>query len=144
MLIASSYLKKYIFKWTKDETKENFDATKFTFALFNGYSSLDIDMYFNTFNNISDYWSTKMFSGNKDFKDIMGRDVFDRIRGCLKLHHPFETEDFHKKSDVDPLYHSHTFLNRCITRITQVAVPYSTSAFDEAILSTKARKRSMT
>ena len=100
-------------------------------------------MSFNTFNSISDYWSTRMFAGNKDFRNVMGRDQFKRIRGCLTLHHPFATIDFHQRS-ADPLYHSRAFLNRCIALITQVAVPYGASAFDEASMSTKARTRSRT
>ena len=124
--------------------KEKFDATKFNFSQFKGYIGLEIAMSFNSFNNISDYWSTKMFARNKDFKDVMGRDVFKRIRGCLKLHHPFATEDFHKSSAADPLHNSRTFLNRFVTRITQVSVPYGASAFDEASMITKARTRSRT
>ena len=144
LFLASSYLKDCIFKWTKDVYKEKFDAKTFTWPLFKGYIGLEIAMSFNTFNSISDYWSTKMFSGNKDFKDVMGRDTFKWIRGCLTLHHPFATADFHQRSAADPLYHSRTFLNRFITRITQVAVPYGASAFDEASMSTKARTRSRT
>ena len=124
--------------------KEKFSAKKFTYPLFKGYIGLEIAMTFNSFSNISDYWFTKMFAGNKHFKDVMGRDTFKRIRGCLTLHHPFATEDFHQRSSADPLYHSHIFLNKFITRITQVSVPYGDSAFDEASMSTKARTISMT
>ena len=85
-----------------------------------------------------------MFAGNQDFKDQIGRDQLKRIRDCLTLHGSFETQDYQNLSTDDLLYDSRGFLNRFITRITKVAVPYGAAAFDEATMSTKARTRSRT
>ena len=144
LFIAHSYLRDCIYKWTKDVLKEKWNVTDFSFCDFKQYIGLEIAMSFNSFHTISDYWSNKMFAGNQDFKDQMGRDRFKRIRGCLTLHAPFETQDYHNRAIHDPLYYSRSFLNRFITRITKVAVPYGAAAFDEATMSTKARTRSRT
>ena len=112
--------------------KEKSNVTDFSFCEFKQYIGLEIAISFNSFHTISDYWSNKIFAGNHDFKNKMGRDRFKRIRGCLTLHAPFEIQDYHNRSSDDPLYHLRSFLKRFITRITKVAVPYGAAAFDEA------------
>ena len=108
------------------------------------YMELELAISYHSFQNISDYWAIKMFAGNKDFKDIMGRDKFKNIRVFLTMHPPFQTQHYYNLSSDDLLYHSNVFLNRFITRITQVAMPHGAEAFNESTMSNKSRTRSRT
>lgn len=101
-------------------------------------------MPFNSSNNIYDYWYNKIFSGREYFNNILSRDMFNRVNDCLKLNQQLETKDYHNNFSTDPLCHYRTFMNRCIFRITQVAVLYGSSVFEKSIMIEKFRMRSRT
>ena len=142
LFLPSKFVKGSLYEWTKQEMIKKHPNSKFNYTMFKQYIGLEIAMSFNFFSQIRDYWSTKMFAGNEDFKNVMSRDKFMNVRASLKLHPPLPTTEFFNTSSEDPLYFARQLFNRFIIRCSQVAVPYGPAAFDEASMETKARTRS--
>lgn len=104
---------------------------------FRAYVGLEMAMSIDSYNDISDYWKTNMFSGHNDFKAAMSRDDFNRIRSNIVLH-PEETI-IHDVRSSDPLWHSRKMIQIFQKNCSQIAVPVGTSALDENTARTKAR-----
>ena len=60
-----------VYKWTNIELEKN-GHNQMSRKEFNSYIGLEIAMSLNSFNQLKDYWSTKTFLGNIDFKHTMG------------------------------------------------------------------------
>jgi hypothetical protein len=50
------------------------------------YFGLEIAMSICKMNEISDFWSEKLFLGQKDFNATMNRNRFQRIRSAIQVH----------------------------------------------------------
>lgn len=103
--------------------------------LFNAYIGLELAMSISKLNHIRDYWSTKMFLGNVDFKRIMCRDRFKDIRSSLCFYPEYD----HEIAVLDPLCHSRIMLQHFLKNASSVAVPKGCSAPDENTVRCKAR-----
>lgn len=53
-------------------------------------------------NDLNDYWCSKLFFGNEEFKRVIGRDLFLKIRSSLKLYPTYNNDT----TFLDPLLHS--------------------------------------
>ena len=104
---------------------------------FNAYIGLELATSIVQLNRLNQYWSTKMFHGNNDFKNVMSRDDFKLIRRHLTLVSPNSVSQ--EKKAQDPLWHSRSLMEHFEANCVSVAVPEGTLALDEASLATKAR-----
>ena len=86
-------------------------------------------------NDINDYWSSRMFLRNSNFKEVMSRDTFKQIRSSLK----FYPEYNHAVAVADPLWHSRIMLNHFMQNAASVAVPEGCSLLDENTIRCKVR-----
>jgi len=82
-----------------------------------------------------------MFSGHPDFKSVMGRNRFEKIRACLNLKLEGVVGD--RFSTIDPLHSARRLLDEVSKFFCKVAVPTGTSALDEASCRSKARNRAI-
>jgi len=82
-----------------------------------------------------------MFSGRPDFKRVMARNRFEKIRACLNLKLEGVVGD--RSSTIDPLHSARKLLDEVSTFFCKVAVPTGTSALDEASCRSKARNRAI-
>lgn len=115
LFLTRSFLDK-MRKWMNLELTN--DALKpINEAKFNAYLGLEIAMSLVQFNDIDEYWKGGMFQGHSDFKKVMSRDDYTRIRSHVRLRPPRYSHD---------------------------AVPVGTSALDQNTLRTTARTRAKT
>ena len=87
-----------ICKWTNEELVKK-GKNRITIEKFKAYVGLEIAMSIVKLNDISDYWSTAMFLGHKDFSNVMSRDDFESIRSSLKFYPTYD----HDVASQDPL-----------------------------------------
>ncbi len=121
-------------KWTNAELSKK-GKKKVSTEIFNAYIGLELAMSIVQLNNMHDYWSTKMFLGNEDFKRIISRDMFKEIRSNLKFYPEYD----HAVAVVDPLWHSRVMLHHFMKNAASIAVPRGCSALDENTIRCKAR-----
>lgn len=107
---------------------------------FYGYLGLEMAMSLVQMNDISEYWQSGRFCGHPDFRETMSGNKFALIRGNLMLFNPEQNIPDATKY-ADPLWHSRSFLENFIKKISQIAVPVGTCALDENTARTKARTR---
>ena len=108
-------------------------------AKLEAYIGLELAMSIVKIGNVKSYWGKARFSGHTDFRDTMSRDDFQKIRGSIQFHPPLR-ESKEKEND-DPLWHSCTLLNHFQLNCANIAVPFGSSALDEASCRTKGRTR---
>ena len=113
---------------------------KVSFEKFMAYVGLEIAMSFISLNDIKEYWSSQMFLGQADFKNVMSRNEFQVIRANVSLHVPSVYD--HKIASEDPLWHSRNLLQHFAKNAAAIAVPLGSSALDENTAQTKARTKS--
>ena len=105
---------------------------------FNAYVGLELVTSLVSVNDLKDYWSNEMFSGQADFKTTMGRDDFLEIRRNIVLCPPGAYD--HGVASTDPIWHSYKMMEHIQKNSASIAVPMGSSALDEAGVRTKARK----
>lgn len=106
---------------------------------FNTYIGLEIAMGLIKLTKIRDYWSTKPFLRQEDFRRAMPRDRFKDIRSSIRF--TFQISDEVQPKEHDPLWHSRTLLTDFLQRCQQVAVPLYATSLDENSCRTKARTK---
>ena len=140
LFFTRSYLNN-VRTWTNQNLEANGKAPV-NEKKFNAYIGLELAMSIVELNSIKHYWSTKMFSGHPDFKDVMSRDDFILIRSHLSLVSPGSVSA--DKKAKDPLWHLRDMMERFQKNCVAVAVPEGTIALHEASLATKARTKAKT
>jgi hypothetical protein len=87
--------------WTNDKLLRK-GKKKVSKEAFNAYIGAELAMLIVHLNDMHDCWSTKLFLGNNDMKQIMPHDRFIKICPSLR----FYPEYNHAVAVVDPLCHS--------------------------------------
>ena len=127
----------------QSSTTRGLDKTKFNAVL-----GLELAMSILRFGAIADYWDVnKMFSGHEDFRKVMSRDDFTRIRSHYTLYNSAVFDSTSDAGDAeslsiitrDPMFHSRKVLDNFQRRCAEVAVPIGPVTLDENTFPTKAR-----
>ena len=107
------------------------------------FISLEIAMSIVRINKIKNYWSSKVFLGNSDFKNIMSRDKFCYIRSNIMFHPPFMNEFDSESKNQDPLWNCRHLMQHFQQTFADVAVPMGCSALDEMGSKSKGRSKAI-
>lgn len=124
-------------KWTNKSLEDNGFRTV-NEAKFFAYFGLELGSSLIQYNDLDEYWKNNMFQGHADFKRVMSRDDFLRIRGHLKLRPPAYSHD---GAIHDPLWHSRSLMEYFLKQIATIAVPIGNAALDENTVRTTARTK---
>jgi hypothetical protein len=101
------------------------------------YVELELAMSVIRYNDIGQYWSTKVLEGHAAFRNTMSRNKFELIRSLLSF---YDRESYDANlSSLDPLWHSRNILEHFLRNCVDVATPTGPSALDEHSTATKAR-----
>ncbi|RLN37861.1 hypothetical protein BBJ28_00000464, partial [Nothophytophthora sp. Chile5] len=114
-------------------------APPVTVSELDAYLGLEMAMSLCPMTDIKEFWSTKLFLGQRDISDTMSRSRFQSIRASLVVHPPELLEE--ERLRQDPLWHSRNLLQHFQQKFASVAVPYGVSSLDENSVRTKARTR---
>lgn len=99
------------------------------------YIGLELATSISKLNELDDYWNSKVFLGQEDFKRVMPRDLFRNIRSSLQLYPNYDPEI----ATVDPLWHSRVMLEHFTRNASNVAVPFGVTSLDENTVRCKGR-----
>ena len=99
------------------------------------YVGLEIATSINKFNELREYWASRCFVGNADFRRVMSRDKFQTIRASLRFYPAYD----HSVAVADPLWHSRNQQEHFMGNASSVAVPVGVSSLDENTIRCKAR-----
>lgn len=141
LFITASFLRRML-TWTNNYLKSN-GKNKISFEKFRAFLGLELAMCLIKMISISDYWSTKLFAGQEDFKKTMSRNDFCSKRAALQFHPPVDNVNNHFIALTNPLWHSRSFLHEFDKNCSKVAVPAGCSALDKNSAGASARSHAI-
>lgn len=97
MLLLNRSLFEAIDKWTVPVIRRRDHCRTFPMHDLYAYVGLEIAVSLNRVASFEDMWNTKKFAGVEDFRALIGRDKFKRIRPALRFYpscdHDVATKD---------------------------------------------------
>ncbi|CAM9879307.1 unnamed protein product, partial [Heterosigma akashiwo] len=126
---------KKIFTWTNKEMFSH-GMEKIEMDKFMAYMGLEMAASVVRFGSWREYWATGLFQGHPDFKSVMGRDAFLKIRSCLKFYAEKPSLSADGKPP-QPLWFSEVPMDTLQANIKKAGVPRGSCGFDELSLPAK-------
>lgn len=102
---------------------------------FKSWLGLEMAASLNRFNNMESYWRTDMFTGNRDFRKVMGRARFKEVCSPVR---PYPYYD-HRQPAENPIQHSDTVVDHLAKNCASVVLRTGVKSLDENTVRCKGR-----
>lgn len=93
----------------------------------NAFLCLDIATSIMKFNELKNYWSSKIFRRSIHFKNAISRKMFLNIRSCINIYPEYDQ----KLASVYPVFYSQNLLQSFAQNAAYDSVPTGVSTIDE-------------